>query len=236
MGLFNYRFGVAYCIEGAFKTLTATMPAKRNQMVPNAHFHKDWDRYVKTWFNQPARKDRRRKARVAKAAKVAPRPLKTLKPVVRCPTFKYNIKDRRGRGFTLEELKAAGLSKNKAQTIGISVDHRRKNRSLESLQKNVQRLKEYNSKLILFPINGKKPRKGDATEEDMKKAAQMVGEVMPVTAVVKRQRAMELTDDLKKFKAFNSVRQARAVARLWGIRAKKAKEAEADDLSKPAKK
>ena len=123
-----------------------------------------------------------------------------------------------------------------AQTIGISVDHRRKNRSLESLQKNVQRLKEYNSKLILFPINGKKPRKGDATEEDMKKAAQMVGEVMPVTAVVKRQRAMELTDDLKKFKAFNSVRQARAVARLWGIRAKKAKEAEADDLSKPAKK
>ena len=123
-----------------------------------------------------------------------------------------------------------------AQTIGISVDHRRKNRSLESLQKNVQRLKEYQSKLILFPINGKKPRKGDATEEDMKKAAQMVGEVMPVTAVVKRQRAMELTDDLKKFKAFNSVRQARAVARLWGYRAKKAKEAEADDLSKPAKK
>ena len=38
------------------------------------------------------------------------------------------------------------------------------------------------------------------------------------------------------FQAFNSVRQARAVARLWGIRAKKAKEAEADDLSKPAKK
>ena len=97
-------------------------------------------------------------------------------------------------------------------------------------------MKEYQSKLILFPINGKKPRKGDATEEDMKKAAQMVGEVMPVKQVVKRQRAMELTDDLKNFKAFNSVRQARAVARLWGIRAKKAKEAEADDLSKPAKK
>lgn len=87
------------------------MPAKRNQMIPNAHFHKDWDRYVKTWFNQPARKDRRRKARAAKAARVAPRPVKTLRPVVRCPTFKYNIKDRRGRGFTLEELKAAGITK-----------------------------------------------------------------------------------------------------------------------------
>merc|ERR1711976_278006 len=139
--------------------------------IPNAHFHKDWDRYVKTWFNQPARKDRRRKARAAKAARVAPRPVKTLRPVVRCPTFKYNIKDRRGRGFTLEELKAAGLSKSKAQTIGISIDHRRKNRSLESLQKNVQRLKEYQSKLILFPINGKKPRKGDASEAGGQEAA-----------------------------------------------------------------
>ena len=95
------------------------MPAKRNQMVPNAHFHKDWDRYVKTWFNQPARKDRRRKARSAKAARVAPRPVKTLRPVVRCPTYKYNIKDRRGRGFTLEELKAAGVSKNMVRIIAF---------------------------------------------------------------------------------------------------------------------
>merc|ERR1711874_641256 len=196
----------------------------------------DWDRYVKTWFNQPARKERRRKARSLKAAKVAPRPVKTLRPIVRCPTFKYNIKDRAGRGFTLEELKGAGLTKNMALTTGISVDHRRKNKSLESLQRNVQRLKEYQSKLILFPVNSKKPRKGEATEEDIKKASQLEGRVLPVTAVAKRPRAMELTDDLKKFKAFNSVGQARAVARLWGIRAKKAKEAEADDLSKPGKK
>merc|ERR1712043_15152 len=213
-----------------------TMPAKRNQMIPNAHFHKDWQTYVKTWFNQPARKERRRKNSAIKAAKVAPRPVKSLRPIVRCPTYKYNIKDRAGRGFTLEELKAAAISKNLAKTIGISVDHRRKNKSLESLQRNVQRLKEYQSKLILFPVKSSKPRKGDASEEDMKKATQLEGRVLPVTAVVKRPRAMELTDDLKKFKAFNSVRQARAVARLWGIRAKKAKEAEADDLSKPGKK
>ncbi len=107
---------------------------------------------------------------------------------------------------------------------------------MESLQLNAQRLKEYRSKLILFPINGKKPRKGDSSEEDLKKAQQLVGQVMPVTQDVKRPRAMELTDDLKKFKAFNTIRQARAVARLWGIRAKKAREAEADDLSKPGKK
>jgi len=212
------------------------MPSKRNQMVPNAHFHKDWQRYVKTWFNQPARKERRRRARVAKAAAVAPRPVKTLRPVVRCPTYKYNVKVRTGRGFTLEELKAAGVGKRFAKTVGISVDHRRKNKSVESLQLNVQRLKKYQSKLILFPKNGKKPRKGDSGEEDLKKAQQVaLKKAMPTAQEVKRARAMEVTDDLKKFKAFNTIRQARAVARLWGIRAKKAQEAEADDLSKPKK-
>merc|ERR1712014_543295 len=82
---------------------------------------KDWDSYVKTWFNQPARKERRRKARSLKAAKVAPRPVKTLRPIVRCPTFKYNIKDRAGRGFTLEELKGAGLTKRwLSQPVSLS--------------------------------------------------------------------------------------------------------------------
>ena len=62
------------------------------------------------------------------------------------------------------------------------------------------RLKEYQSKLILFPVNSKKPRKGEATEEDIKKASQLAGSVIPIKPVVKRQRAMELTDDLKNFK------------------------------------
>merc|ERR1712212_744579 len=90
--------------------------------IPNGHFHKDWQRYVKTWFNQPARKIRRRNKRSAKAARVAPRPTSNLRPVVACPTFKYDIKQRAGRGFTLEEVKAAGLSKSQARTIGIAVD------------------------------------------------------------------------------------------------------------------
>ena len=117
------------------------MPAKRNNLIPNGHFHKDWQNYVKTWFNQPARKLRRRQTRTAKAARVAPRPLGKLRPVVHCPTYKYNVKARAGKGFTLEELKAAGLSKKYAQTIGIAVDHRRRNKSVESLQLNAQRLK-----------------------------------------------------------------------------------------------
>lgn len=82
------------------------MAPKRNNIVPNGHFHKDWQRMVKTWFNQPMRKKRRSNARAKKAAAIAPRPVAgLLRPVVRCPTFKYNTKVRLGRGFTLEELK-----------------------------------------------------------------------------------------------------------------------------------
>ena len=81
------------------------MAPKRNNMIPNAHFHKDWQRWVRTWFNQPARKQRRRAARQKKAMKIAPRPTGALRPIVRCPTFRYSTKVRAGRGFTLEELK-----------------------------------------------------------------------------------------------------------------------------------
>merc|ERR1712177_188151 len=196
------------------------------------HFHKDWQNYVKTWFNQPARKIRRRQTRIAKAARIAPRPLGKLRPMVHCPTYKYNVKARAGRGFTMEELKAAGLSKAYAQTIGIAVDHRRRNQSVESLQLNSQRLKEYKSKLILFPLNSKKPRKGDSTAEELSKAVQLAGEVMPVKPVVKRARAMEVTDDMKKFQAFQTIRQARSFQALHGIRAKRAADAEADNIDK----
>ena len=64
-----------------------------------------------------------------------------------------------------------------AKTIGITVDHRRRNKSVESLQVNAQRLKEYQSKLILFPVKASKPRKGDASEEDIKKASQLVSQL-----------------------------------------------------------
>lgn len=58
-----------------------------------------------TCIVQPGRKHRRREARIAKAAAVAPRPVDKLRPVVRCPTIKYNRRVRAGRGFTIAELK-----------------------------------------------------------------------------------------------------------------------------------
>jgi large subunit ribosomal protein L13e len=135
----------------------------KNNMLPNAHFHKHWQRRIKTWFDQPARKQRRRQARQAKAARLAPRPASLLRPIVRCPTIRYNTKQRFGRGFTLDELKGAGLTKYAAKSIGISVDYRRVNKSVESLEQNVQRLKEYKSRLIIFPKKMNKPKKGDSS-------------------------------------------------------------------------
>ena len=110
---------------------------KHNNQVLNQHFHKDWKQYVKTWFDQPAKKSARRLARQAKAAKLAPRPINLLRPAVRGQTVKYNTKIRAGKGFTLDELKAVGIRKKAARGIGIAVDFRRKNRSQEAFELNV---------------------------------------------------------------------------------------------------
>ncbi|XP_013387067.1 60S ribosomal protein L13 [Lingula anatina] len=205
------------------------MPMKRNNMVPNGHFHKDWQTRVKTWFNQPARKKRRHDRRVKKARLIAPRPVAgPLRPVIRCPTFKYNTKVRLGRGFTLDELKAAGLNKKFARTIGISVDYRRRNKSVESLQQNVQRLKEYRSKLVLFPKKLSAPKKDDSGPEELKMATQLSGEVMPIIAVPKKEKARAISEEERKYSAYTALRQARANKRLFGIREKRAKEKEAE--------
>lgn len=185
------------------------MAPKRNNMIPNGHFHKDWQRFVKTWFNQPARKFRRHQTRVKKARAIAPRPAAgSLRPIVRCPTFRYHTKVRAGRGFTLQELKAAGLNAPFARSVGISVDYRRRNKSVESLQLNAQRLKEYRSKLILFPRHEKKKlRKGEATEEERKVATQLKHEVMPIRQSMAKSKARVITEDEKKFNAFIFLRK-----------------------------
>ena len=202
------------------------MAPKGNNMLPNAHFHKLWQKRIKTWFDQPARKLRRRRARIAKAKAIAPRPVAgLLRSIVRCPSNRYNKKVRFGRGFTLEELKAAGVGRNEAKSIGIAVDYRRTNRSVESLQINAQRLKEYKSRLILFPRHINKPKKGDSNAEDLKLAAQLRGPILPIKKLVRREKPIPITDELKNFEVYKHLRRIKADARLVGKREKKAKEA-----------
>ena len=110
---------------------------KHNNVIPNAHFHKKWQLHVRTWFDQAANKKRRHQKRLVKAQRVAPRPTKgSLRPIVRGTTRRYNTKVRAGRGFSLDEIRAAGLHPKYARTIGISVDHRRRNKSTEAFQVN----------------------------------------------------------------------------------------------------
>ena len=190
--------------------------------LPDAHFRKHWKRYVHTWFDQPASKKRRRRTRLQKAAKIAPRPAAgPLRPVVRCPTFRYNTKVRAGRGFSLAELKEAGISRKFAQTIGIAVDHRRRNKSQESLQLNAQRLKEYRSKLIIFPRKLSKPHKGDSDAETLKLATQLKGPVLPIKQPKSIMKRRPISEDEKKSSVFQALRVARANQRLAGVRAKK---------------
>lgn len=86
---------------------------KGNNMIPNAHFHKYWQRHVRTWFNQPARKQRRRQNRIKKARAEFPRPAAgALRPIVRCPSIRYHTKQRAGRGFTFDELKVCFKENN----------------------------------------------------------------------------------------------------------------------------
>ena len=76
--------------------------------------------------------------------------MKLLRPVVHCSTVRYHMKIRPGKGFSLAELKASGINRRLATTIGIAVNARRHSKSVESLQTNSQGLNNYKSKLSLF--------------------------------------------------------------------------------------
>jgi len=194
---------------------------KHNNVVPFQHFHKKWARRVKTFLHQPVQKRIRRVRRQEKAAKNAPRPTAgSLRPVVRAPTQKYNSKVRLGRGFTLEELRAAGFEPRYAQTVGVSVDHRRSNKSEESFQANVERLKDYKTRLVVV---SKKSGKLDVPQLTTE-IAHKPSKADPVSYVA-------LNEELKKANGYKTLRAARNQARLVGIRLKQSK-SEKDDKSK----
>ena len=133
---------------------------RHNNMLHNVHLKFDWADKVKTWYNQPGRKKRRRTLRLKRAKLVAPNPTHKLRPIVRGQTNKYNTKIKLGKGFTEKELKEAGIKGLAyARSLGIAVDLRRKDTSKETLDLNSGRIKEYLSRMILYPRNDKKPDK-----------------------------------------------------------------------------
>merc|ERR1719295_839979 len=183
---------------------------------------------MRTWFDQAARKKRRAQNRKAKAAKLAPRPAAgLLRPVVHPPTQRYNMKLRLGKGFTLEELREAKIPPKLAPTIGIAVDHRRRNKCAESLQANVARLKTYKSKLLVFPKKaGKKGvKKGDTPKSELQNVAQnTLKEIIPVERPALRIKARAIAADEKEASAYKKLKKARTDKKYFGAKQKKAAE------------
>merc|ERR1712094_88408 len=194
--------------------LAPTRPTMKhnNQIHSVRKFRKYWQRYVKTWFNQPARKKSRRTARDKKAAAIAPRPVSgCVRPVVHGPTVKYNSKVRIGRGFSL------------------AVDHRRRNRSVQGKAANVQRLKEYRAQLVVFPRKENKGKKGwkddaDAAETDV--AETYTGVIMrPVKAEAEVEgRKLTAQEADPKTRVTQQLKAAWNDSRFVGFREKRAKE------------
>ena len=118
-------------------------------------------------------------------------------------------------------MQAAGIPAKVAAPIGISVDHRRKNRSEEGMAVNVDRLKEYKAKLVVFPRKDNKPKAGDSSTAECAAATQFVGTVMPCT---KAAPVVEFAPvpAKGKFGCYEELKNARNAQRHSFRRAKKA--------------
>ena len=130
---------------------------KHNNKITNGHFRKHWECFVKTWFDQPAKRRRRRNERSGKKKLNANNLayVSKFRPIVHCPTHMYNMKVKIGKGFSVSEMKNAKISKGYANSIGINIDKRRRHKNLCEIY-NSKRLTDYLEKIVLLKKTGKK--------------------------------------------------------------------------------
>merc|ERR1712190_386804 len=97
----------------------------------------------------------------------------------------------------------------------------------ESLQANVNRLKLYKSKLVVFPKkSGKKGvKKGDTPRSELQNVAQnTLKEIIPVERPQLRIKARAISADEKEASAYKKIQKARAEKKYFGANKKKAEE------------
>jgi large subunit ribosomal protein L13e len=92
-------------------------------------------------------------------------------------------------------------------TIGIAVDFRRSNSAQESLDLNLARLNAYKSNLVLL-------KKGD----DASGLAQFKGTLQPIDHSKPALEVAAVTEEMKSFKAYTTMRVARMETRVAGYR------------------
>ncbi len=139
--------------------------------------------------------------------------------------LQYNTKERIGRGFSLAELKEAGISKKVARSIGIAVDHRRTNLSAENLKKNIDRLLEYKSKLVVIPRrSNQRPKAGDSGPEQTSNAPEAMITPLPLQKASSKLEFVDVPE--VEGSVYSNLRKARTDAKLVGIRKKMKEEKE----------
>lgn len=139
----------------------------------------------------------------------------------------------------------AGIPRKLAPTIGISVDARRQTTSQEALALNVDRLKAYKARLILFPRKAGQHKKLDSSAEDVKSASDAKNVVYgKLSAVLPIDSGVGVKHGISEVKknnlpkeveggAYRKLRDARSEARYVGAREKRAKaKADAEDSKK----
>jgi large subunit ribosomal protein L13e len=114
------------------------------------------------------------------------------------------------------------------------VDHRRRNLSEEGKLVNVERLKAYQQRLIVFPRKSGKPKKGDSTVSNTSstllrncihvsfQGADLTADTtrlaLPLPEAYPAEPPRKITDEEREFNAFRTLRVARANKRHEGAR------------------
>jgi large subunit ribosomal protein L13e len=108
--------------------------------------------------------------------------------------------------------------------------------SEESLALNVERLKAYKGRLILFPRKSNKPKKADSSKEDLKhdKTVRSVSLGFPMAHLTEGFSEVSKDDmpEAVEGGAYAKLRKHRSDARLVGVREKRAKDKAEAEASK----
>jgi len=95
---------------------------------------------------------------------------------------------------------------------------------------NVERLKAYKSRLVVFPRKSSKPKRGDSTGDDLQ--AETTRAALPLPDPYVHEPPRKITDDERSFEAYRTLRIARANARYEGKRKLRAAKKEEEEANK----
>jgi large subunit ribosomal protein L13e len=116
---------------------------KHNNTTKSGHFKKSWEKRIKTWFNSPLKKIKRRnKRKINKKSFSEVSKGSVFRPIVHCQTKIHNLRVKIGRGFSPNEVNSTGFSERIAKSLGISVDKRKKKKGKDKIF-NKKRLGNY---------------------------------------------------------------------------------------------